>query len=213
MDIKHIVFDWDGTIQDTVSSIVQAWQDASVELALAVPSAAEVRSMIGLSLQVGITQREPSLSAAGVEAFIATYRKHYFALEAQPSPLYREIPTLLTELAQQDIVLTVATGKGRNGLDRALNSSGISHYFAGSRTACETASKPDPLMVTQLCQQVGITSAHTMVVGDAYFDMAMAANAGAYGIGVSYGAGTVAELQRARPLKIIDAPLALLDLL
>ncbi|QIZ76043.1 HAD family hydrolase [Ferrimonas lipolytica] len=211
--IKHVIFDWDGTIQDTISNIVAAWQGASTELSLAPLSAVQIKSMIGLSLHAGIGKVEPNLSEAGIEAFIECYRKHYFALEAQPSPLYRAIPELMEQLRTQGQTLTVGTGKGRQGLDRTLASSGISQHFSATRTACETASKPSPLMVQTLCEQVGIAPAQTMMVGDAYFDMAMARNAGAVGVGVSYGAGTIEELQRAQPLAIIGEPLALLNLL
>ncbi len=211
--LKHIVFDWDGTLQDSIKYIVQAWQQACALLQLPVPTAAQIQSLIGLSLVECAQRLQPQLSVMAQQQLMQAYREAYRDQERQPAPLFAGIPVLLNQLQQAEIRLTIATGKGRQGLNRAMASSGIEHYFVATSTACESASKPAPEMVFRLCQSVQCSPAETMVIGDAYVDLCMANRAGARAIGVSYGAGTLAELQQAQPEAIANSPVQLAELL
>jgi phosphoglycolate phosphatase len=60
--------------------------------------------------------------------------------------------------------------------------------FDGSRTADETAGKPDPLMLQELMQEFGVAPERVLMVGDTTHDLQMALNAGVPSVGVSYGA-------------------------
>ena len=60
--------------------------------------------------------------------------------------------------------------------------------FDSSRTADETAGKPDPRMLHELMDELGVAPARTLMIGDTTHDLQMAALAGCASLGVSYGA-------------------------
>jgi phosphoglycolate phosphatase len=95
---------------------------------------------------------------------------------------------LLGALRERQHWLAVATGKSRAGLNEALRSVELHGLFDTSRTADETAGKPDPLMLHELMGEMGVSPERTLMIGDTTHDLEMARRAGCDSIGVSYGA-------------------------
>ena len=98
------------------------------------------------------------------------------------------------------LLLPVATGKSRVGLNRALNAAGLLSMFDATRCADETFSKPHPAMLQELTRELGQDMRRTVMIGDTTHDLLMANNAGASGIAVEYGAHPVQQLQACRPI-------------
>jgi len=71
--------------------------------------------------------------------------------------------------------------------------------FDATRTADETASKPDPQMLLELMDELGAAPERTLMIGDTTHDLQLAANAGAASVGVSYGAHDPAEFTVCAP--------------
>ena len=115
------------------------------------------------------------------------YRHHYFAREHE-IVFFDGTLAMLQDLKARGHLLGVATGKSRRGLDDALNTSALRDLFDATRTADETASKPDPRMLVELMDALGVGPARTLMIGDTTHDLQLAANAGTASIGVSYGA-------------------------
>ena len=95
---------------------------------------------------------------------------------------------MLDALKARGHLLAVATGKSRRGLDEALQSVELKGVFDGSRTADETAGKPDPRMLHELMAQFDLPPQRVLMVGDTTHDLQMALNAACPSVGVSYGA-------------------------
>jgi phosphoglycolate phosphatase len=95
---------------------------------------------------------------------------------------------LLDALKTRHHWLTVATGKSRQGLNEALHAVELRGVFDGSRTADETAGKPNPRMLHELMREFGADPERTLMIGDTTHDLQMALNAGCASVGVSYGA-------------------------
>ncbi len=111
---------------------------------------------------------------------------------------------MVEELAGRGLVLAVATGKSRRGLDRDLQSTGLGRFMAASRTAEETRSKPDPAMLLELMQGLGAEPESTLMVGDTEWDLEMARRAGVPAVAAAYGAHAPERLQRYAPLACIE---------
>ena len=77
--------------------------------------------------------------------------------------------------------------------------------FDGSRTADETAGKPDPRMLNELMREFGTEPQRTLMIGDTTHDLQMAANAGCASIGVSYGAHTIEGFEALRPQRVVHS--------
>ena len=76
--------------------------------------------------------------------------------------------------------------------------------FDATRTADETFSKPHPAMLHELMQELDVDPSRVIMVGDTSHDLQMACNAGVHGLGVTYGAHTLKELEGCAPQAVLD---------
>ncbi|AMH06280.1 HAD family hydrolase [Achromobacter xylosoxidans] len=204
MSYSLVVFDWDGTLMDSTHSIVAAIQGACRDLELPVPSASDASWVIGLSLESALRRAVPQLTQAMLPRFLERYRTHYLLRDPELR-LFDGIPELLKALAERDVRLAVATGKSRVGLTRALVATGLGPMFDATRTADETFSKPHPAMLHELMSELDVDPARVVMVGDTSHDMQMATNAGVHGLGVTYGAHTLKELEGCGPQAVLES--------
>ena len=198
-----IVFDWDGTLMDSTSTIVKCIQAAAKDLGLPVPDNKAASYVIGLRLQDAMEAAVPGVDPKFYPRMVERYRHHYLNKDNDLA-LYDGIREMLMELSQQGYFLAVATGKSRVGLNRALNAVKLLSLFDATRCADETFSKPHPAMLHELTRELGQDMRRTVMIGDTTHDLQMAVNAGAAGIAVHYGAHSSAELKALNPLYAAD---------
>jgi phosphoglycolate phosphatase len=182
-----IVFDWDGTLYDSTALIVRSIQAACVDVGVPVPSDRDAAYVIGLGLQEALAHAVPGLPPQRYQDLVARYRHHYFN-DRHGLTLFPGVLEMLHALKRRHHWLAVATGKARRGLDDALAQAELRHMFDASRTADETASKPDPRMLDELVHHFGVDPGRTLMIGDTTHDLQLAANAGTASLGVAYGA-------------------------
>jgi phosphoglycolate phosphatase len=182
-----IVFDWDGTLFDSTALIVRCIQNACADVGAPTPSGSDAAYVIGLGLQDALRHVAPGLPEARYPELGLRYRHHYFASQHELS-LFPGTLDMLHALKARDHRLAVATGKNRRGLDDALAHSQLKDLFDGTRTADETASKPDPMMLNELMREFGADPERTLMVGDTTHDLLLARNAGTPSVAVSFGA-------------------------
>src|SRR5450830_1242049 len=194
-----IVFDWDGTLMDSTSTIVQCIQAAARDLGLPVPDKRAASHVIGLGLADAMQAAMPDIDPKYYPRIVERYRHHYLGQD-QDLTLFGGVREMLADLAQQGYFLAVATGKSRVGLNRALNATKLLSAFDATRCADETFSKPHPAMLQELTRELGQEMQRTVMIGDTTHDLQMANNAGAAGIAVEYGAHPVEQLQACNPL-------------
>lgn len=200
---RLLVFDWDGTLMDSAAQIVAAMNAAIADLGLPQLPYQTISNIIGLGLQEAINTLLPKLPQTAHERIVARYRHHFLSPEIASSRLFDGAEQCLRSLHEQGYLLAVATGKGRHGLQRVLRDTGLTSLFHASRCADETCSKPDPRMLHELMDELEVGAAHTLMIGDTEYDLAMARNAGVDSIGVSYGVHEDARLLRHQPLAIL----------
>lgn len=193
-----VVFDWDGTLIDSASAIVECIQQSARDMALPVPPAARARHVIGLGLQDSLRHAVPELARADYAAFAERYRRHFIARE-DAMGLFPGVRELLDRLAARGHRLAVATGKSRRGLDRALQASGLARLFSASRCADETHSKPHPAMLEELSAALDVAPGAMLMVGDTTHDLEMARSARVDAVAVTYGAHPAEALQALAP--------------
>jgi len=197
-----VVFDWDGTLIDSASTIVECIQDAARDLSLAVPDRERASHVIGLGLHDSLRHAVPSLPRERYAEFAERYRRHFLAREPAMQ-LFPGIAELLEQLVRRGHRLAVATGKSRAGLDRALAASGLGHLFAATRCADETLPKPHPAMLIELMRELATGAPASLMIGDTSHDLAMAQGAGVDAVGVAYGAHPEAALRALAPLHCV----------
>jgi len=194
-----IVFDWDGTLMDSTSTIVRCIQAAARDLGLPIPDKSAASYVIGLGLQDAMQAAIPDVDPKYYPRIVERYRHHYLGQDKDLT-LFEGVPEMLADLSQQGYFLAVATGKSRVGLNRAMNSTGLLSRFDATRCADETFSKPHPAMLQELTRELGQDLKRTVMIGDTTHDLLMAQNAGSAGIAVEYGAHPVDQLHACQPI-------------
>jgi phosphoglycolate phosphatase len=182
-----IVFDWDGTLFDSTALITRCIQAACADLGTPVPSDRDASYVIGLGLAEALQHAAPQLPPERYGELGLRYRHHYIASQ-DDVVLFDGTLEMLQGLKARNHRIGVATGKTRRGLDDALRKARLQNLFDATRTADETASKPNPLMLLELMDELGVRPDRTLMVGDTTHDLQLAVNAGAASVGVSYGA-------------------------
>jgi len=182
-----IAFDWDGTLFDSTAIIVRCIQRAVADVGGTVPTDREASYVIGMALAEALAHAAPDVPRDLYPELGQRYRHHYMAHRNDLS-LFEGVLPMLDALRERQHWLAVATGKSRRGLDEVLATVQLRGMFNGSRTADETAGKPDPRMLHELMREFGTEPERTLMIGDTTHDLQMARNAGCASVGVSYGA-------------------------
>jgi len=198
-----IVFDWDGTLADSVAQIVTAMRGAIAQMDLPPRTDAQMRNVIGLDLFEAVNTLYPEMNRETWANLVQQYR-HQFISHHQTTVLFTGAEDVLAQLRAQGYWLAVATGKSARGLARSLDELDLHATFAATRTADKTASKPNPLMLEEILIDLDTAPARALMVGDTEYDLEMAVNANVPRIGVSYGVHEVVRLERHQPLTILD---------
>ncbi|AQA18808.1 HAD family hydrolase [Halioglobus japonicus] len=200
-----IIFDWDGTLCDSVAQIVVAVQQAATGMGLEAPSDAAAANIIGLGLREALARLYPDIPEEELVAMIKAYSATYVANEEAPPQLFPGALDTLQALRDSGYALGVATGKSRRGLDRVLARLGMEEFFEITRCADETRSKPHPQMLQEIMAVQQVAPHEVIMVGDTEYDLEMAANAGVASVGVSFGVHSVSRLQKHGPLAVVDS--------
>ena len=199
--VELIVFDWDGTLFDSVGQIVASLQFAAQQFQQPLTDA-DAKSIIGLGLPEVAQRLFPTVPELHTD-ILQAYSDHYVANSSGDS-WFEGVARMLADLQQQGVKLAVATGKSRKGLDRVLKQTNSEELFVRTRAASETQSKPHPLMLEEILAETGVQAEHAIMVGDTSYDLEMAQNISMPRIGVSYGVHTPEVLARYHPLAIAD---------
>lgn len=198
MSYRLLVFDWDGTIIDSASAIVDCIVEAARDSGLEVPPRERALHTIGLGLHDALRFAVPDLPAQRYPEFAANYRKH-FLVRQDTMQLFDGMRELLVDFSRTH-QLAIATGKSRRGLDRALEHGGLKALFSASRCADETRPKPHAAMLLELMEQLQQSKADTLMIGDTSHDLQMARAAGVDALAVTYGAHQEDSLRACSPL-------------
>ena len=196
-----IAFDWDGTLFDSTALITRCIQSAVVYVGGVAPTREAASYVIGMGLMQALAHAAPDVPPDRYPELGQRYRHHYMAAQHELS-LFEGVLPLLAELRRRHHWLTVATGKSRAGLNEVLHTVELQGVFDGSRTADETAGKPNPRMLHELMREFGVAPERTLMVGDTTHDLQMAVNAGCASVGVSYGAHEPASFAVLNPLHV-----------
>lgn len=187
-----VIFDVDGTLVDSQAHIVASMNGGFEAAGLPAPSRDAVLSIVGLSLPYAVATLAPDASEAAqlkiTESYKETFHKLRMTQGAQASPLFEGARAAIARLnARDDVLLAIATGKSRRGLDALMQDWDFSPAFVSHQCADDHPSKPHPSMAQTCMSDAGVEPSRCVVVGDTTYDMEMARAAGCFGLGVDWG--------------------------
>lgn len=203
-DVKLVIFDWDGTVMDSVAKIVNSVRLAAERLSLVVPSEHEAKQIIGLSLDPAFKALFPQSSASERQLLTEHYKDVYSHHDQTPTPLFHGAEQVFAELRERGYQLAVATGKARRGLDRMFSETQTRHHFVTSRCSDEAQSKPHPQMLELILAELKLQPHQAVMVGDSRYDLMMAHSIGMPRIGITHGVHGHAEFAPFTPHAVVN---------
>lgn len=199
-----LVFDWDGTLVDSIERIVTSLQHASQQTISTVITESQAKDVIGLGLTEAIAKLHPTLDRQSHNTELTriadVYRQHYLYENAVPAPLFSGVNDLLDKLKSDGYTLAVSTGKSRAGLSQSINEHKMAEYFSVTKCAGENKSKPHPEMLHEILQELNFSNTQALMIGDSAHDLKMANNANMQSIGVTHGVHDTETLEKFNPL-------------
>jgi phosphoglycolate phosphatase len=206
--MKLVIFDCDGTLVDSQAGIVLSMNHAFATLGLEPPDRNRTLSVVGLSLPEAFAVLAPQAPLATQQALAEHYKNAYRELKQDPSEaelLYPDFKSTVAALAERDdIILGIATGKSRRGVDRIIAAEGWQGLFVTIQTADDHPSKPHPAMLYEAMRETDIRPEDTIMIGDTTYDVLMARAANVRAMGVTWGYHRRDELIEAGANGIID---------
>ena len=215
MNIRLIIFDFDGTLGDTRRNIVMTLQQTMQEMHLPVIDEARCAATIGLTLKDSFKTLFPQLTDEEAEECAATYRRIFEVNKKKMVPqLFPHVAETLAELQQRGITMSVASSRSNASLRGFLKDMGIELYISYVLGAEDvTKPKPDPEPVLKTLMALCYTAEETIVVGDMPVDILMGRNAGTRTCGVTYGNASRQQLEEASADFIIDDMVELVNII
>ncbi|MDR0983869.1 MAG: HAD family hydrolase [Ruminococcus sp.] len=205
---KIIVFDFDGTIADTLTGITISGNYALSSLGFPQRTYEEFKMFIGDAARITAMRALPDgyKDEEYIEKYFVTYRQHYFENQYKSIELYSGIIELLEELTKEN-KLAVLTNKNQDITDSLIEFLGIGKYFTQITGVTDGPVKPQPDVLWDIIKSNGFEVADAIMVGDSAVDINTAKNAGVTSIGVSYGYGDVsgADCIASSPKEILTA--------
>ncbi|WP_458526389.1 HAD family hydrolase [Onishia taeanensis] len=212
MRYRLVIFDWDGTLMDSEARIVACMQQAARDAGWGELRGEAVSDIIGLGLPEAIARMCPGIGAGQAERLRERYAHHFVAAEAEPLSFFPGVEAGVAKLRERpEARLAVATGKSRRGLDRIFAANGSGAWFDASRTADETRSKPHPLMLEELLEELGVSADEAVMVGDTEYDLEMARALSMDRVAMTYGVHSAKRLAASRPTFTTDSFPELID--
>ena len=208
-----IIFDWDGTLINSIDWITHCLQHAAAQYDCPIPESQAAKDVIGLSINKAMQTLFPEVDEQTQEQLVGCYSQKYFSKRISRNDLFPGVYEMLVQLNEEGYQLAVATGKSRAGLQEALMATGTEGLFCITRCSDETASKPDPRMLSEIIQHTNTAQERSLMVGDSIHDLQMAHNAHISAIAVSCGAHSTEFLQQYNPLLCLQQPTELLNII
>lgn len=182
-----IIFDWDGTLSDSVGLITDLMIQSFLLHNVSPPSRMEVADILGIKLseafKILLKEKDQNASELIFNSYIDLYNQ-----SSNKVKLFDGVELGIKELHRNGYRIAIATGGGRNYLDSCLAQTSIKDFINVTKTSDDCFSKPHPQMCNEILNELIIEPEKSIVIGDSIHDLQMAKNAGISSLAVTYGA-------------------------
>lgn len=207
-----IIFDWEGTLSDTLGQVLDSVATEAARLGFGSFNPEIARLSFEIGLVNAIKRLFPELSPLEQHELIEAVQRNLMSRHGETF-LIPGAKQLISALSHAQILLAIATNKGHQGLHRALLNSGLAPFFNITRSASQTAPKPDPTMLIEILDELVILPENALMIGDSAIDMEMAGRLKMDAIGVNFYHQDGEELLRAGALQVFNDYRLLADFL
>lgn len=185
MSIKGVLFDFDGTLANTIDLIISTFEHTCKTVLGIVPSRQHIISTFGLPLADAMIKLSGSPDL--VEEMRIVYRDYNNAHHDEMIRPILGVKSTLQHLKQRGIKIAVVTSKKSPMLQRGLNCLQIADYIDVVIALEDTKeSKPHPEPMLKACNMLGLKPEECISIGDSPFDLQSGNRAGTTTIAVRY---------------------------
>lgn len=185
MSRSAVLFDFDGTLADTVPLIVASYRHALTAPNRQLPTETVIRSWIGRPLLETLEGLRPGQGAVLVDR----YREHNLAHHDTLIAVVPGAADLLAELLESGLPVAVVSSKRADMVRQGMRVTELPHVDVVVGLLETTAHKPDPAPLLEGARRLGVDPADCVYVGDAVVDVQAARAAGMAAVVVTWGAG------------------------
>ncbi|RAP34710.1 HAD family hydrolase [Legionella quinlivanii] len=200
---RLVVFDWEGTISDTLGQIIDYVASEAKRLNFGELNPEIARENVNLGLVKATKKVFPHLSTQQMEELLEAVQSKLYTRHAEVY-LIPGVLDLIRRLSEEGVFLAIATNKGQQSLHKALQSTGLEKYFIVTKSAGSLPSKPHPEMLKEILQDFGVTASETLMIGDSPTDMEMAKSLQVDVIGVDFYHQHPELLEQSGALAVFD---------
>lgn len=208
---KTILFDLDGTLTDSGEGIINCVIYALERFGLPVPPREALRYFVGPPLHESFVKQ--GVPADRAEEAVAVYRERYVPTGMFENAPYPGVREMLEELKAEGHTLYVASSKPEWMCVEILKHFDLDQYFDQICGATMDTTRTNKEAVIAYLLDLNGRSENTVMVGDTKFDVTGAKAHGIPTIGVSWGYGSVKEMQEAGAVCIACTIKELLNML
>ena len=204
---QAILFDLDGTLTESGIGITRCVQYALEKTGKPEPDLEKLLVFVGPPLMEQF-MKYADLDEQTARQAVEYYRERYAVTGIFENAVYPGIPELLEELRQKGYRLAVASSKPEKYVKQILDYFQLTEYFheiVGSEMNGNRTKKSQ--VIEEPLRRLGLSDnrKQVLMVGDREHDVIGARQAGMVCVAVSYGYGSMEELQGAEPLQIVDS--------
>lgn len=185
--LKLLIFDMDGTLFDTDKIIIETWKEVITFFKgeEAIIDEGRIRTYSGPPIDFAINDALPEFERASVLKEYRTRAVKYYDLYLR---LFDNAKKTLQQLHDEGFLLTILTSKNKQMTLKCLRDFDLLDLFSDIITDNDVfKNKPDPEAIIHLLKKYNIKSNEAMMIGDSYFDMKCAENAGILSTLMSFG--------------------------
>lgn len=184
INIKAVLFDFDGTLADTLPVCFLAFKSVFKEFDDREVTSEEIKGMFGPS-ETGIIRdnlKNTNYEKA-IELYYEIYRDRHDNLVQKNEAIY----SLLRQLKTNGYKLGIVTGKARRSLDVSLECLGLNNIFDVIVTGDDVEfPKPHPEGINKTLEELGVSNKEAIFLGDSDADILAGKQANVYTIGVHW---------------------------
>ena len=192
-NIQAVIIDLDGTMLDTAPDFLVAINRMRAEFDLADLAIATIKRFVGkgsenLIHQVLAENFDEDQIALHFDTALASYQKHYLAINGDYSSLYPDVIEGLRAMRALGLRLACVTNKPLAFTLPLMKKKGLTDYFdvvyGGDSFARK---KPDPVALLQVCTDFDLPPSQVLAIGDSSNDAKAARAAACPVLLVPYG--------------------------
>lgn len=200
---RLVVFDWEGTLSDTLGQIFSSVAEEARRLQFGELDEQSARQSVELGLAMAVKKAFPHLNDQQHEQLLLAVH-HSLVSRTSDVHLIPGARELAEQIHQAGIGLAIASNKGQQSLQRVLHACELSDLFKVTRSAGQIPAKPCPQMLEEILTEFDVRAEETLMVGDSIYDIEMARNIGVDAVGVDFYHQQEVALRAAGALEVFD---------